>query len=192
MQQLFTVSLILLWMLVLLNLLLTLAIIRKINTPLHSVGGLKNGTKAPDFFANTIKGEAYTLNSFRGRSAVLVFISSHCQPCRDLLSIIEDINLKAKHANVEIVLVMMIGSVTDAQNIIDEYKLTLPLLIAPQESNSFTQNYNIFSTPSYCFLNQEHIVVSSGIPSMEARDWSKLVKSWEMDAKGETEPIPVA
>src|SRR5437899_6166907 len=81
-----------LWLVVISNVLLTLALVRRLNqmgTPQTPEGGLEAGEAAPDFMAQTLGGATVTLADYAGRSVALVFLSTTCQPCRDRLPTLE-------------------------------------------------------------------------------------------------------
>src|SRR5688572_13929556 len=112
MEPVLVVSLILLWILVLLNLLLTLALARRLNTlssqlgdPLANVPKLELGQPAPDFSAETLDGSQVSLTSYIGRNVAFVFISPSCGPCREEMPVLNALQPKAKRAGVELVLV---------------------------------------------------------------------------------------
>src|SRR5262249_23071709 len=71
-------SVLVLWLVVLCNVLLTLALVRRLNhmgTGQPSAMGLKTGALAPDFTAYTLSGATTTRADFLGRSVALVFVS---------------------------------------------------------------------------------------------------------------------
>lgn len=110
METILVVSSILLWLVVLLNLLLTFGLVRRFNaaprpvTMPHQIG-LQVGELAPDFTAPTVHGEIVTLSTYIGRKVVFVFISAHCVPCHEVLPDLQQLGLKAARAGVELVLV---------------------------------------------------------------------------------------
>src|SRR5438067_7226270 len=52
--------------------------------------GLAVGSQAPDFTLADIDGQPHKLSSMRGRNILLLFGSSHCDPCRRLLPGLEE------------------------------------------------------------------------------------------------------
>src|SRR5215208_5806177 len=101
-MQILVVSTILLWIIVLLNLLLTLALIRRINE--RSAGEvapepLPVGQTAPDFFAETLQNERVTLANYAGRTLAMVFISPTCSHCRPIIPQVESLGPKAKDSD---------------------------------------------------------------------------------------------
>jgi peroxiredoxin len=180
MEQFLIISSILLWGVALINLLITLAVVRKLS-PVTTPPGLKKGTIAPAFSANTLRGENVTLETYAKRKVVFIFISPNCGPCRESLPTYQALYPKAKQNGVEIVLVSIQDDDKTLQ-FVSEFNLNQPVLIAPMETNSFAKDYNALSTPSYCMLGERGIVLSSGFTSLEWEDWKELVISWDQEA----------
>lgn len=184
MEPILLASSILLWIVVLGNLLLTLALIRRSNTSARAgqstFPALKAGEEAPDFSAQTLNGETVTRATYDGRKTAFVFISTHCQPCRDILPAMEELGPKAARSGVEIVLVSN-ETVEITSAFITEMDIHLPVLVAPSATNTFTKDYQATSTPSYCLVNEQGKVQSAGYPSMDWGEWKALADSWKQD-----------
>lgn len=182
MNETLVISSVMLWIVVLFNLLLTLAVIRRTNT--HStntnqpgIRGLVAGELAPDFTAETSDGHTVGLTAYSGRPLVLVAIAPHCGPCREILPSIEALRLSAHKAGVQLILV----STEDRDNtyrMVEELSLRLPVLIAPQQSNPFMTLYRLESTPAYCQIDAHGIIQSCGHPSSMSEQWKSMVASW--------------
>ncbi|HEX8219140.1 MAG TPA: redoxin domain-containing protein [Chloroflexia bacterium] len=183
-DQLLVISVVLLWVIVLLNFVLTLALIRKLNNSsalnaeVARQDGLKPGDPAPDFTAETLRGETVSLSTFLGRDTALVFVSPTCGPCRSALPRFEAALPHARRSGAELVLV----SIADAdatRAFADEFNISLPVLVAPRPENTFMQDYKFNSTPSYCLIDAQGKVRLSGYPSFEGGEWRSLVDSWQ-------------
>lgn len=90
MEFILVVSSVLLWIAVLFNLMLTIAIIRRGRArqsgfDMANVPTLEIGSQAPDFTAQTLDGKTVTLADYAGKPVVFVFISPTCRPCIDKL-----------------------------------------------------------------------------------------------------------
>lgn len=176
MTEFLTLSLVLLWIIVLLNLALTLALIRRAASGTGHVqpDGIPKGRTAPNFVANTLSGEEVSLANFDNRSVFFIFISPDCVPCREALPSYGALQLKAQRAGVEMVLVS-IGDIARTQSLIDEFDIKIPVLVAPRESNAFFNDYKVTGTPFFYLLNKKHKVESAGYPSLEANGWPDFV-----------------
>ena len=183
MQFFLVTSVIVLWAVVLCNLVLTLALIRKINAGSSSKPtGLAKGQQAPDFRAERLSGENVTLATYAGREVAFVFVSPECGPCDEALPSYKAASIIATHADIDFVLV----STADAEltrRYIEEKAITLPMLVAPQRSNPFMEAYHLSGTPSYCVIDAQGKVQVSGFAIINLRPWQTLVDSWKIRAE---------
>lgn len=182
------VSSVLLWVVVLLNLLLTLALIRRVNAGARSqkVERLPAGAAAPDFTAQTLQGETVNQAAYAGRKVAFVFISPTCQPCHEMLPTFEALGPNAVRAGVELVLVSNAGQEA-TRAFVDQFHVSLPVLVAPISTNPFTRDYKSTTTPSYCLVTEQGKVQSAGYPSMTGGAWKALADFWDrVDA-----PVPI-
>jgi peroxiredoxin len=176
----FTVSAansVLIWIAILLNLLLTLALIRQFNQLSANLSafpnidvGLEKGIQAPDFKAETLSGEIVTLVNYLGKVVTFIFFSPHCSACVDKIPQLNALAIKVKDSNKELVLVNTDGDRATTAAFAEKHQLALPILVAPFDRNPFASNYKADATPSYCTLNPESYVEASGI----------LESDWEM------------
>ncbi len=181
MNEVLVVSSVLLWLLVGGNLLLTLALVRRLNglppQPAPPESGLKPGQVAPDFQAETLAGVEVTRATYTGRSVAFLFVSPTCAPCREALPGYELLRPAAERAGVLLVLVSN-ADVAATQHFVDELHIRLPILVAPQSTNPFLRDYQIEGTPAYCLIDAQGNVESSGYPSLEWGSWKTLVQGW--------------
>ncbi|MFZ6026977.1 MAG: peroxiredoxin family protein [Chloroflexota bacterium] len=180
MEAFLVASSVLLWAVVGFNLLLTLALVRKANADGHSQQmGLAPGTPAPGFTAQTLDGNTVTLADYAGKKVVFLFISPYCDACKERMPEYQLLHAKARHSGVDMVLVNIIGDFDAVREMATELKLMLPLLHAPQKSNSFARDYKVMGTPFYCLVDEKGIVQSMNYPGLEAgSEWKKLVSAW--------------
>ena len=182
MLSIWLTNLVLLWIVVLLNLLLTIALIRRFNKMSSFADmdvGLEKGSQAPDFQAETLTGETVTLADYARKAVSFIFISPHCSPCLEKIPTLNALAPKAKQAGVEIVLVNTDGDKAETEAFVKKHNVTLPVLIASNEHSSFAHDYKADATPSYCILNQDSYVEAAGVfePNWEeqlARAWAAV------------------
>lgn len=166
MEPIWALSFILLWALVLLNLLLTLGLVRRMNAAFPRRDLLKAGQPAPDFKAETLQGETVTLATYAGRSAAFVFISHDCQPCRAELPGLEALRPTAEQNAIALILVSDADAET-TQKFVDEAHVNLPMLVAPRGSNPFFAHYKVRGTPSYCLIEPDGKVRAADVGLMD-------------------------
>lgn len=178
METVLVISSIALWVVVLVNLLLTFALVRRINTNAQSdlKTGLEAGQLAPDFTASTLSGETVTRSTYDGRNIGFVFISTHCGPCHEILPGIEALKHKASQSGIELTLVS-VDDLIETQAYVEQRDIHLPILVAPRDTNSFMQDYRAAGTPSYCFVDEQGKVYSAGFLSMHQGEW-KALDTW--------------
>ncbi len=186
MESVLVINSALLWVIVALNLLLTFALVRRVNissgnTDVRFVGsGLEAGERAPDFVAESLSGETVTLATYARRAVAFLFVGTHCPPCRESLPRYQSLYPLAAQANIDLVLVS-VDSVEQTQALVDEFGVSMPVIVAPQRSNSFLSDYKATGTPSYCLINAEGIVQSAGHPSFDWGEWKGLAESWKAE-----------
>lgn len=184
METVLIVSSVLLWLIVLCNILLTLALIRRVNAnnanqQVPDVGGLAQESEAPDFHAEMLTGQQVDLATYTHseQSTLLLFISTHCDPCHKVLTMLKELGPGAFPPGVRPVVVS--GDEHEpSEALVEELQLPWPVLIAPRATNSFFTDYNISATPSYCLFDAEGKVQSSGIASIQREAWKALIHSW--------------
>lgn len=176
MYQTLVVSSALLWVLVLLNLLLTLALIRQKGSRRKEPEALKPGQEAPPFIAQTLNGDSLNLKDYLGRPSTFVFISPDCEPCRESLPRFEGVRPRAEQSGISFVLVST-GTTSQTEALVKEFQLQSSILIAPEDGNPFTKDYKVTETPFYCVLDENGKVLSTG-PALEWGEWRVLSDSW--------------
>lgn len=162
MESILLLSSISLWVVVLLNLILTLGLARRVHTAFPMMDSLKIGQKAPNFSAPTLQGKTVTLADYAGRTAAFVFVSPHCKPCREELPHLRDLAPKAKDFGVELVLVSDEGEET-TRPFVEGTVDGLTVLVAPRDRNPLFRDYKVPGTPSFYLLDAQGKVQATGV-----------------------------
>ncbi len=166
---------------VLLNLLLTLALIRRLNASAprsHTLlAGLKVGEQAPPFTVQTLGGQTKTLAAYTGRSTVFIFVAPECQPCQELLPALERIRSQASSHGAELVLICD-GNEEQTQTLVEQMQIRLPILLAPRKDHSFFKDYQVLGTPAYYLLNRQGKIEAAGHPNQYDPAWKRLLDAW--------------
>ena len=179
MEFILVVSSVLLWVAVLFNLLLTIAIIRRgsarqSGSDMANVPTLEIGSQAPDFTAQTLGGKTVTQADYAGKPVVFVFISPTCRPCVEKLPALHDIGQKARQVGIELILVNTADN-AQIEAFVREHHITLSVLIAPRESNPFMEDYQAAGTPFFCVVDGQQKVQSTGFFDSK---WNDFVEEW--------------
>jgi peroxiredoxin len=193
MQSFLVVSSVLLWGVVLFNLLLTLAVIKRVNDnnkQIHDMGmpdiGLKPGTQAPDFAAQTLDGETVTLANYKGRKVGFLYVSPHCSPCKEKIPFFQALYTNSQQIGLDWLLVSVAGTRDDTQAMIADFEITMPVLFAPRETNPLAQDYQANGTPSYCLVGEDGKVLLSGYPDTEVNaSLQKKLEEWGIGKGGD-------
>lgn len=174
MESISLVNTIMLWSVVLFNLLLTLGLIRRATSKApRPISGLDAGLSAPNFTAETLAGEHITLANYSGKRVAFLFVGTHCGPCREAIPQYESLRDKANEVETELVLVS-IDNIESTEELVRDLNIKLPVIVAPRLQNPFADDYKIAGTPSYCMIDNQGKVHSSGYPKVNDGDWKLL------------------
>lgn len=175
MELILTISTICLWVIMLFHLFLTFALIRRLNEKGNSnskpIIDLPKDSIAPDFIAEKLNGESVTLASFGKHKIALIFIATYCSPCKELLPKIEALKEKALRGGIEIVLVSIEGKDV-TRRYIEENAITLPVLITPNGTHTFMEDYKVSGTPAFCLITAQGRIYNAGVPHFDGEKWT--------------------
>lgn len=182
MELILVVSSVLLWIVVLFNLLLTVAVIRRGSArpsgfDMVYATTLEIGAQAPDFIAETLDGENVSMATYAGQAVAFIFVSPICSPCLEKIPILNTLGPQAKMAGVELVLVN-IADRAQTKTFVKEHDIRLPILVAPKEINPFITDYKVVRTPFFCLIDKESKVRSTGF--LGGDDWNRLAEEWNI------------
>ena len=182
MDNIIVISSIFFWVLLLFNMFLTIALVRKVNNKTISssppdftdLPTPEIGTPAPMFEARALEGNKVTLETFANKAVAIIFMSANCPSCTGHIPTLNAFKPKAKRAGVELI-VAHIGTQDETEDFVLQNNLSLPTLVAPRES-SLAQNYIVPVTPFYCFIDEKGVTRSAGAFGPHLY---KLVSEWE-------------
>lgn len=181
------------WAVLLVNLGLTLRVVRRLRAEqelqeqvaaLQHAPDVKVGGRAPRFRARTLDGNAVGLDDFADRAVTFLSVSPDCPTCRrELRGLMHLAKVAREKAGVEFVLVSDYGiAATNAwlqtMRQDDRVEVNAPVLAAPQATSDFLAAYNPrVITPFHVFVREDGTVGSRG--PVGAGDWLKLRATWE-------------
>lgn len=117
--------------------------------------------RAPAFEAKTAQGEKVGLDNFLGQTIVLVIISIQFVGCREILATYLDVYQKGLAPEVKIIIVSL-STLEETTNLMAEFSSTSPVLLAPENTNSFKTDYRVPEIPFFCTLDAQGIVQTVG------------------------------
>lgn len=135
--------------------------------------GLPPGQPAPAFSAPSLSGETLTLHHYRGQKVLLLFIATN-KLCRTNLPFY--LSQLASIAATELtVICVSADELTRTRAFSEELHLTVSVLVAPREQNTFLNDYHVLGTPAYCLLDEQGTVMTTGLPGEHDYSWQKLL-----------------
>jgi peroxiredoxin len=177
-NALLIIGILVLSVVVLLNLVLTLALVRRLGARPKSVGEpLKKGDRMPDFKAQTLGGSEVSRTDFAGGRVLFLFAKPSCKPCVDAIPTWQQLVSLAPAAGAEVVVVMD-GARDDVESLLEEHPLSCLVLLAPSSSNSMFPDWNIAATPTFVQAENE-VVKSSGVVMPTSGAWQEVVGWFE-------------
>jgi len=117
---------------------------------------LKAGTRAPIFTLTDVEGNSVSLDSYRGKSVLLVFSDPDCSSCETLAPELERIH-QAHRNNGRQVLMVGRGDPNVNRAKIAQQGLTFPVLL--QRRWEVARKYGTLATPAAFLLNEEGILL---------------------------------
>jgi hypothetical protein len=181
------VSQVALGMLLVLNLGLTLALIRRVNdgSNTSTLAGLQQGARLPEFTAETLAGRQVSHVDFM-ESAAFIFIAPNCGPCREALPEYVRLSSLAQARGTSLVLVSA-GDRDSTESMVGA-DCAVPVLIAPRE---IFDRFLVRGTP-YLTVVKSGKIVSTGLANVNATAWKALVAMWEEGQRESATASPIA
>ena len=184
MDGMYPVAFVVLSAIVIFNLLLTLALVRKLNSlnpanNMHVGSGLKLGQHVPDFKAQTLDGRDVTLEDYAGRSSVFVVVSPGCTPCREIIPKVDALTPHAQRAGDDIIF-LSVGDVESTRELVAEMDIASPVIVVPRLSSTFMDDYKLSGTPSFVRIDRQGKLEATGYPT-DLEQWKKIVDRWDSE-----------
>ena len=118
-------------------------------------GGLKVGTRAPDFNLPDLTATRRSLREFRGKRVLLVFAGPECGPCQKLTPELVPLYQRHRGNNLEIVMISR-GDHEANQAKADKHGVTFPILL--QHRWEISKEYAIFALPAGYLIDERGII----------------------------------
>lgn len=181
------------WLVLLVNLLLTLRMVQylrsrqravELDALRESLPELAVGEPAPEFQLRDLAGQPVRLADYAGRETAFVFVSPHCGPCaRELPDLAKLAPVARSGASAELVLVSDSGTpetsawlagIADRNPEVADVRL----LVAPASRSDFLARYNPRGlTPYFCHLDADGRVTARG--GLRSPYWAAIVQRWQ-------------
>jgi hypothetical protein len=166
-----------LWLVVIANLLITLALVRRVNSErVRARPGLALGAIAPNFSAETLDGEPVSASTFEERTA-FVFVAPTCQPCIESMPEYVRLGTLARTTPPALVLVSS-GDAESTRQLLKEAQVSPRIIVAPRNKSDFFEQYKANSTPHFTLVENGRVTMV-GAPYSSDGGWATLVSEWE-------------
>lgn len=137
---------------------------------LESLPGILPGKSAPPFAAHTLQGQPVSLETFAGQVIALVFIEKS-EACAKALNAYTNKNDALKDAGVKLIIVSLLPE-DETRNLTENLSSkNIPVLVAPEQSNSIKKDYRVDRVPFFSVINAEGKIQASGYGSASYRDF---------------------
>jgi len=181
-ESILIISSIVLWIVVLFNIFLTLALVRRLNSPeqypRHMPETLEIGTDAPDFVVETLSGNVVKRENLNSNEIAMVFVSPDCSACHEHLPKLQELYPKAKLSGVEL-MVISISDTGQTNTYAKELDFTAPIYSAKRDINSLAKDYKVPGTPSYYIIDRNSKIKAGGFFD---DSWDQAVREWSNNA----------
>lgn len=184
METFLITSIVVLWIAVFFNLVLTVNLAKKLNTTLLSNTlsvrhKLQKGDRAPAFHVQTIASKkTITEESFRENKTILLFVSPYCQPCRAKMLFLQSHLTKAVQHGWQ-VLFISDGAYEDTKHFAQEFGLVWHFAVPLSSKKALWETYGVEGLPFYCHIDEQGTIQSVGQPDQYYEGWKTIVNSWE-------------
>jgi peroxiredoxin len=123
--------------------------------------------EAPAFTLNSLDGKRISLSDYKGKPVLVVFWATWCESCKEELPILEKFWIGKKDQLVLLLITIDGERKRTAQKIIEEKKVTLPVLLLLKEK--CMDQYGVRGwVPQTFFIDQEGMLVGKTVGQ---RDW---------------------
>ncbi|MGI6451028.1 MAG: TlpA family protein disulfide reductase [Desulfitobacteriia bacterium] len=141
---------------------------------LSGCSGVGKGNEAPDFTLTDLEGKRVTLSDLRGKNVFLKFWTSWCDPCKDEMPDLVQIQQEYEEQDL-VVLTVNTGEDQDTvKKFIEENGYTFQVLL--DSDLTVARLYNTSNIPVSFFINKEGIVVEKKEGLMSGADMKKAVE----------------
>jgi len=138
------------------------------------------GRHAPAFTAFTLDQQRVTHADYLGKETLFLFLGTTCPHCRNVLPEIERVGARLLSRGGSVACVFA-ADAKDARAYASELGLTLPILLAPKQESSFSEDYNRSGgVPAFVAVNSEGIVTHEGVVNRRQEAWRAFVNEWQV------------
>ncbi len=143
---------------------------------------LRVGDPAPDFLLNQLGGPPVQLSKLRGKTVLVNYWASWCEPCRTEMPEIQRFYLKYKNDNVVVLAVNIKESEDVAKTYFKSNSLTMPVLL--DKTGEVPGAYRVTAFPESYFIDKNGKIGAFSIGILDyAQLEQKLQATWQAAGK---------
>ena len=175
MQEFFITNTVVSWIVIIFNLLVSLALVRRLRevNKGNELDILKVGTQAPDFSLPTLDGKTATLADYANQESLMVFVSPTCNPCRAHMSSLKELFPRIEADGIR-PLIISLGAKDETLAFMEEYQMQTPVFVA-EYGSTFASDYKVAGTPSYYHIDKKGQISAGGFFD---NSWTTLIQKW--------------
>lgn len=134
------------------------------------------GQPAPNFKVTSTSGQSITLDNYRNHVLVLDFFATWCQPCRQSIPHLVEVNRKFGKQGLQ---VLGLSADEDGERAVkafaNEYRINYPLALA---GDATTSDYGVRSVPIMFIIDKKGVIaeVYRGFSDEMGRSMEQLIK----------------
>ena len=149
----------------------------------NSHGHVTAGNPAPDFVLNQLGGNGLQLSKLQGKTVLINFWASWCQPCIDEMPDLQKFYQAHRGGNVQVLTVNYQEPASAAKSFFKDHSLTMPVVM-DTTGKVAAWGYGIQQFPESYFVDKNGIVqdFSYGPVSLTAME-TKLNHVWQVSGK---------
>ncbi|MCZ6855807.1 MAG: TlpA disulfide reductase family protein [Gammaproteobacteria bacterium] len=112
--------------------------------------------KAPDFTLRSLEGNNLRLEEYRGQVVLINFWASWCGPCRQEMPLLDRLHHRYEDTGFTVLGVNVEGDLEPAQEIVDQTKVTFPVLI--DQDQRVSELYDLEAMPSTVVVDRDGVI----------------------------------
>lgn len=144
---------------------------------------LTSGKTAPDFILNQVGGDPIQLSKLRGKTVLVNFWASWCQPCIDEMPDLQQFYVQHRSDNVAVLAVNYREDVPTVKNFFKDHNLTMP--VAMDTNGDVTGNgYDISQFPESYFVDKTGVIQAYSYGGLSIDQMNEdLQQVWKVSGK---------
>lgn len=144
---------------------------------LHTTKTVAIGDQAPNFELTDLNGKKVQLKDFRGKTVMINFWASWCDPCKEEVPYINQAYESVKDKNIVILGVNYAESHFAVQNFVEQYHMKFPVLL--DENKDVVNAYGVGPIPTTFFIDKNGKVIDKVVGTMPNKGFilQKLLKT---------------